>query len=69
MGLFDKYNSIRPWLVDGGAKSGSGCWGSELSFGDILYVEDVLVEEVCSLFFFCGLLDVDGFGLLLVQKT
>jgi len=51
-------------LVDGGAKSGSRCWGTELSVGDILYIEDVLVkEEVCS-FFVCALLGVDSFGLL-----
>ena len=55
VGLFDKYSNVRPWLVDGGAKSGSGCWGTELSIGDILYVEEVNVEEeVCSLLFlFC----------------
>ena len=53
VGLFDKYSNIRPWLVDGGAKSGSGCWGTELSVGDMLYLEDVLVmEEVCSFVFY-----------------
>jgi len=25
VGLFDKYSNIRPWVVDGGAKSGSVC--------------------------------------------
>ena len=55
VGLFDKYSNIRPWLVDGGAKGGSGYYGNELNVGDILYVQDVRVkEEVCS--FFCGLL-------------
>jgi hypothetical protein len=34
--LFDKYSNVRPWLVDGGARSGSGCWGTELSVGDML---------------------------------
>jgi hypothetical protein len=64
VGLFDKYSNIRPWLVDGGAKSGSGCWGNELNVGDILYVQDVRVkEEVCSVLFLCGLLDANGFGL------
>jgi len=64
VGLFDKYSNVRPWLVDGGAKSGSGCWGTELSVGDMLYLDDVLVkEEVCSLKFSVGLFDVDGFGL------
>ena len=52
VGLFDKYSNVRPWLVDGGAKSGSGCWGTELSIGDMLYVQDVRVkEEVCPYFF------------------
>jgi len=52
VGLFDKYSNIRPWLVDGGAKSGSGCWGTELNAGDMLYIQDVRVkEEVCSCFF------------------
>ena len=53
MGLFDKYSNIHPWLVGGGVKSGSGCWGTELSIGDMLYLEDVLVmEEVCSFVFY-----------------
>jgi hypothetical protein len=52
VGLFDRYRNIRPWLFDSGATSGSGCWGTKLSVGNMLYVEDVLVkEEVCSCFF------------------
>ena len=52
VGLFDRYSNIRPWLVDGGAKSGSGCWGTELSVGNMLYIEDLMVKkEVCSFFF------------------
>ncbi|KDR66028.1 hypothetical protein GALMADRAFT_259860 [Galerina marginata CBS 339.88] len=43
-GLFDKNSNIRPWLVDGGSRSGSGCWGSELSVGDMLYVQDLSVK-------------------------
>ena len=55
VGLFDKYSNVHPWLVDGGVKSGSGCWGTELSIGDMLYVKDVKVKkEVCFFFFFCG---------------
>lgn len=51
VGLFDKYSNVRPWLVDGGSRSGSGCWGTELSIGDMLYIEEVKVgKEVC---FFC----------------
>lgn len=62
VGLFDKYSNVRPWLVDGGAKSGSGCWGTELSIGDMLYVEEVRIKkEVSSLFVsrsFC--FNIDG---------
>lgn len=47
--LFDKCSNVRPWLVDGGPKSGSGCWGTELSIGDMLYIKEVDVKkEVCS---------------------
>ena len=47
VGLFDKYSNVRPWLVDGGSKSGSACWGKELSTGNILYIEEVnVVREV-----------------------
>jgi len=50
MDLFNKNSNVRPWLVDSGAKSGSGCWSTELSVGDMLYIEDLEVkEEVCSL--------------------
>ena len=43
--LFDKYSNVRPWLVDGGAKSGSGCWGMELSVGDMLYIDELTVKK------------------------
>ncbi|CAA7262588.1 unnamed protein product [Cyclocybe aegerita] len=44
--LFDKDSNVRPWLVDGGgARSGSGCWGMELSVGDMLYIKDLNVKE------------------------
>lgn len=62
LGLFDKYDNIHPWVVDAGAKSVSGCWGTRLSVGDMLYVENVNIKEVCP--FFCGLLDVDDFEFL-----
>ncbi|CAA7262594.1 unnamed protein product [Cyclocybe aegerita] len=44
--LFDRNSNVRPWLVEGGgARSGSGCWGAELSSGDMLYIEDLNVKE------------------------
>ena len=72
MGLFDKYSNVRPWLVDGGSKSGSGCWGKELSVGDMLYVEDLMVKkEVCVSLFPLTLSDIDGlhFLIMIVQET
>jgi hypothetical protein len=60
-GLFDRYSNIRPWLVNGGAKSGSGCWGTELSVGDILYVVDVRVKEEVRSFFFVMSMLLDFF--------
>lgn len=45
VGLFDMYSNVRPWLVDGGSKSGSGCWGTELNIGDMLYFEEVNVKK------------------------
>ncbi|KAF8879186.1 hypothetical protein CPB84DRAFT_1828452 [Gymnopilus junonius] len=45
VGLFDAEGNIRSWLVDGGPRSGSGCWGVELSVGDMVYVEDLEVKE------------------------
>jgi hypothetical protein len=32
------YSNIYPWVIDGEAKSGSGCWGTELSVGDMLFL-------------------------------
>ncbi|PPQ84753.1 hypothetical protein CVT26_014688, partial [Gymnopilus dilepis] len=43
--LFDKGAVIRPELVDGGRRSGSGCWGKELNEGEMLYINDVRVKE------------------------
>ncbi|KAF9479090.1 hypothetical protein BDN70DRAFT_834943 [Pholiota conissans] len=43
--LFDPLSNIRPWLIDGGYRSGSGCWGEELNTGEILYLEDLTVEQ------------------------
>jgi hypothetical protein len=36
---------VHPWLVDGGAKSGSGCWGMELNIGDMLYIDEIVVKK------------------------
>ncbi|PPQ99871.1 hypothetical protein CVT26_009315 [Gymnopilus dilepis] len=57
--LFDKRSDIRPWLVDGGKRSGSGCWGEELSSGDMLYVQDLTVKPEFR---------KRGLGSLLLQK-
>jgi hypothetical protein len=47
--LFDARSIIRPWLIDGGYRSGSGCWGTELSVGEIVYIEDLTVKEQVGL--------------------
>lgn len=62
VGLFDQYSDIRPWLVDGGARSGSGCWGTELSVGDMMYIEEVRVKEGVCFFPCLVLVDINGRG-------
>lgn len=48
--LFDKHLQPRPWLVDGGRRSGTGCWGDEMNIGDLLYILKLEVEpSVCSI--------------------
>lgn len=49
--LFDAHSNVRPWLVDLGYRSGSGCWGTELSTGGMVYIEDLTVKESASLSF------------------
>ena len=67
--LFDENSNVHPWLVDSGAKSGSGCWSTELSIGDMLYIEDLEVkQEVCSLVSFIFFFGSRHFGFL-VQGT
>lgn len=51
-GLFDTHSNVHPWLIDGGYKSGSGCWGKELNEGQIVHFEDLTVEEQASLFIY-----------------
>jgi hypothetical protein len=48
--LFDANSNVRPWLIDGGYRSGAGRWGAELSSGDILYILDLTVKEQVNLF-------------------
>ena len=50
--LFDKYSNVHPWLVDDMARSGSGCWGRELSIGDMLYIKEVAVKKQVCVFVF-----------------
>ena len=60
LNLFDEYSNVHPWLVDGGAKSGSGCWGTELSVGDMLYLKEVTVKkEVCYIVALSVSLDIN----------
>ncbi|KAF8879191.1 hypothetical protein CPB84DRAFT_1793501 [Gymnopilus junonius] len=43
--LFDEGSNLRTFIIDGGPRSGSGCWGMELGVGDMLYVDDLEVKE------------------------
>lgn len=46
--LFDKNGLVRSWLVDGGRRSGTGCWGRELNDGALIYLMDMSVKENVS---------------------
>jgi hypothetical protein len=46
--LFDKNGFVRSWLVDGGRRSGTGCWGRELDEGALIYLMDMSVETNVS---------------------
>ncbi|KAK0390697.1 hypothetical protein NLU13_0200 [Sarocladium strictum] len=42
--LFDRYGRLRPEFVHHPVMRGSGLWGMELSFGDILMIDQVLTD-------------------------
>ncbi|KAK0461730.1 ankyrin repeat family protein [Desarmillaria tabescens] len=43
--LFDKFGRIKPHIVSKGYRSGTGCWGEELSEGQIIYITHIDVSE------------------------
>ncbi|KAG7447836.1 uncharacterized protein BT62DRAFT_993416 [Guyanagaster necrorhizus] len=43
--LFDKFGKVKPHIVSEGFRSGTRCWGTELSAGKIIYVHDVTVYQ------------------------
>ncbi|KAF7295976.1 Ankyrin repeat family protein [Mycena kentingensis (nom. inval.)] len=43
--LFDKHGRVHPWIVQPGARSGSGCWGRELDEGMLISLPDITVKE------------------------
>ena len=45
MEVFDNDLNLRPWLADGGRRSGTGCWGEELNRGTIVNLEDITVKS------------------------
>ncbi|KAK0206923.1 ankyrin repeat family protein [Desarmillaria ectypa] len=45
MTLFDKFGRIKPHIVTEGYLSGTGCWGEELSEGQIVYITHIDVTE------------------------
>lgn len=43
--LFDKFGRLRPQYVEDAHHRGTGCWGHEMSQGDLLYIVDITVNE------------------------
>jgi hypothetical protein len=43
--LFDKNGLVRPWLVDGSRRSGTGCWNRDLDYGNLIYLMDMSVKD------------------------
>jgi len=43
--LFDKNGHVRPWLIDGGRRSGTGCWNHDLDKGTLIYLMDMSVRD------------------------
>ncbi|KAK0491408.1 ankyrin repeat family protein [Armillaria novae-zelandiae] len=43
--LFDKFGRIKPHIVTNGYRNGTGCWGDELSEGQIIYITHINVVE------------------------
>ncbi|KAF9456663.1 ankyrin repeat family protein [Collybia nuda] len=42
--LFNKHIQPQSWLLDGGRRSGTGCWGDEMNRGDIVYILSLEVQ-------------------------
>ncbi|KJA18897.1 hypothetical protein HYPSUDRAFT_44734, partial [Hypholoma sublateritium FD-334 SS-4] len=45
LSIFNNRIIVHPWLLDGGPRSGSGCWGEELNEGNIVYLQDLSVAK------------------------
>lgn len=43
--LFDRYGRLKPEFKDHPIKKGSGIWGKELDYGDILLIEQIQVQK------------------------
>ncbi|KAI1401892.1 hypothetical protein F4819DRAFT_306770 [Hypoxylon fuscum] len=43
--LFDRYGRLKPEFKDHPIKKGSGIWGKELNYGDILLIEKIQVQK------------------------
>lgn len=46
--LFDRYGEVRRHLIEGGHRSGTGCWGTELNSGELVYILDIAVKAPVS---------------------
>jgi hypothetical protein len=43
--LFDKNGHLRPWLIDGSRRSGTGCWNRDINEGCLIYLMDMSVTD------------------------
>jgi hypothetical protein len=46
--LFDKSGDVKPYILEKGFHSGTGCWGEELNSGELIYIFDMHVHEDVS---------------------
>jgi hypothetical protein len=57
--LFNKNGHVRPWLIDGSRRSGTGCWNRDMDEGSLIYLMDMYVKDrvrrLTRLFFELGL--------------
>jgi hypothetical protein len=53
--LFDKNGHVRPWLVDGSRRSGTGCWNRDMNEGALIYLLDMSVKDTVRKEIICSM--------------